>query len=178
MQSIQFNDDHVVNEIVQEEGAGAEIHNTRRKKKSARAAREDPSYSPPPPQSHILLPSSSGPKKLSIISSSIRKSSQTPRTTSSKNGYINVNAKPKTTPSFPATDSYIATTTHFGHPRDLVPAEVGFPPVELRSLIRDVDLADRLLMATCAVLHSHGNRALCPKEVAEVMFERGWLHNA
>lgn len=40
------------------------------------------------------------------------------------------------------------------------------------------DLEDRLLMATCAVLHGFENRALCPKEVAEVMLERGWLKNA
>lgn len=33
-------------------------------------------------------------------------------------------------------------------------------------------------MATCAVLIQHGNRALCPKEIAEVMFQKGWLHNA
>jgi hypothetical protein len=44
--------------------------------------------------------------------------------------------------------------------------------------IRKEDLDDRLLMATCAVMHGHQNRALCPKEVAEVMLERGWLKNA
>ncbi|KPV75789.1 uncharacterized protein RHOBADRAFT_52816 [Rhodotorula graminis WP1] len=44
--------------------------------------------------------------------------------------------------------------------------------------IHSDDLDDRLLMATCAVLHGFQNRALCPKEVAEVMLERGWLKNA
>ncbi|KAK4705708.1 hypothetical protein P7C70_g492, partial [Phenoliferia sp. Uapishka_3] len=48
----------------------------------------------------------------------------------------------------------------------------------MQGRIKKEDLDDRLLMATCAILHSHENRALCPKEVAEVMFERQWLHNA
>lgn len=64
------------------------------------------------------------------------------------------------------------------HPRDLVPLDIGFPTPEMHGRIKKEDLDDRLLMATCAILRAHENRALCPKEVAEVMFERNWLHNA
>lgn len=44
--------------------------------------------------------------------------------------------------------------------------------------IKPEDKEDRLLMATCAVIHANENRALCPKEIAELMHQRGWLHNA
>ena len=77
-------------------------------------------------------------------------------------------------------DSYASEHSHDErrHPRDLVPLDIGFPTAGMEGRIRPEDLEDRLLMATCAVMHTHENRALCPKEVAEVMFERGWLHNA
>lgn len=64
------------------------------------------------------------------------------------------------------------------HPRELVPLDIGFPTPDFAGRIRKEDSDDRLLMATCAVLYMHGNRALCPKEMAEVMFEKKWLHNA
>ncbi|GAA5868741.1 hypothetical protein JCM1840_004377 [Sporobolomyces johnsonii] len=83
-------------------------------------------------------------------------------------------------PTFPLVDSYVPdpNSTDRRHPRQLVPRDLGFPTAPMDGKIRKEDLDDRLLMATCAVLHSHENRALCPKEVAEVMLERGWLKNA
>ncbi|GAA6061842.1 hypothetical protein JCM10212_000759 [Sporobolomyces blumeae] len=83
-------------------------------------------------------------------------------------------------PVFPLVDSYVPdpNSTDRRHPRQLVPEDLGFPTAEMGGMIRKEDLDDRLLMATCAVMHSHQNRALCPKEVAEVMLERGWLKNA
>lgn len=59
-----------------------------------------------------------------------------------------------------------------------MPYEIGFPTKAMEDKVRNEDKEDRLLMATCAVLLAHENRALCPKEVAEVMEERGWLRNA
>jgi len=53
-----------------------------------------------------------------------------------------------------------------------------WPPAHIAARIRPEDLDDRLLMAMCQILHDHENRALVPKEVAEVMFQRNWLHNA
>lgn len=91
---------------------------------------------------------------------------------------LHLSVKPKTVASFPHTNSYVPKTTGNAHPRDLVPGDVPFPPSHLAHHVRPEDREDRLLMATCAVLHAHQNRALCPKEVAEVMFEKGWLHNA
>ena len=64
------------------------------------------------------------------------------------------------------------------HPRDLVPHDVGFPTAAMHGAVDKEDQEDRLLMATCSVLLMNENRALCPKEIAEVMFEKGWLHNA
>lgn len=83
-------------------------------------------------------------------------------------------------PVFPLVDSYVPdpTSTDRRHPRQLVPKDLGFPTAEMNGRIRKEDLDDRLLMATCAVMHRHQNRALCPKEVAEVMLEQGWLKNA
>ncbi|GAA6016901.1 hypothetical protein JCM11491_006907 [Sporobolomyces phaffii] len=83
-------------------------------------------------------------------------------------------------PVFPLVDSYVPDpkSTDRRHPRQLVPEDLGFPTSEMTGKIRKEDLDDRLLMATCAVMHRHQNRALCPKEVAEVMLERGWLKNA
>lgn len=65
-----------------------------------------------------------------------------------------------------------------GHPRDFVPLDVGFPTPLTAYPVQPMDREDRLLMATCSILLEHGNRALCPKEIAEVMFEKGWLQNA
>lgn len=59
-----------------------------------------------------------------------------------------------------------------------MPDDLGFPTVDMQGKIKRDDLEDKLLMATCAVLHAFENRALCPKEVAEVMLERDWLKNA
>ncbi|GAA5993556.1 hypothetical protein JCM5350_002803 [Sporobolomyces pararoseus] len=83
-------------------------------------------------------------------------------------------------PVFPLVDSYVPDpkSTDRRHPRQLVPEDLGFPTSQMTDKIRKEDLDDRLLMATCAVMHGHQNRALCPKEVAEVMLERGWLKNA
>ncbi|GAA5941096.1 uncharacterized protein JCM15063_000646 [Sporobolomyces koalae] len=83
-------------------------------------------------------------------------------------------------PVFPLVDSYVPDpkSSDKRHPRQLVPADLGFPTPDMTGKIRKEDLDDRLLMATCAVMHCHENRALCPKEVAEVMLEKGWLKNA
>ncbi|KAK4053045.1 hypothetical protein OIV83_001780 [Microbotryomycetes sp. JL201] len=84
-------------------------------------------------------------------------------------------------PRFPYLDAYMAkppADSDKRHPRELVPLDVGFPTKHVAHLVKQEDLDDRLLMAICAVLHSHDNRALCPKEIAEVMFERQWLFNA
>lgn len=81
-------------------------------------------------------------------------------------------------PARPKANPHTAVIDDRRHPRDLVPLDIGFPTPAMEGRIRKEDLDDRLLMATCAIVHSHQNRALCPKEVAEVMFERNWLHNA
>ncbi|GAA5822987.1 hypothetical protein JCM11251_004447 [Rhodosporidiobolus azoricus] len=83
-------------------------------------------------------------------------------------------------PTFPLVDAYVPDTssTDRRHPRQLVPKDLGFPVAGMQGKIRKEDMDDRLLMATCAVLHGFENRALCPKEVAEVMLERDWLKNA
>ncbi|GAA5885324.1 hypothetical protein JCM6882_009570 [Rhodosporidiobolus microsporus] len=83
-------------------------------------------------------------------------------------------------PTFPLVDAYVpdSTSNDRRHPRQLVPKDLGFPTQAMHGKIRKEDLDDRLLMATCAVLHGFENRALCPKEVAEVMLERDWLKNA
>ncbi|GAA5857442.1 hypothetical protein JCM9279_003179 [Rhodotorula babjevae] len=83
-------------------------------------------------------------------------------------------------PTFPLVDAYVPETSSSGrrHPRQLIPDDIGFPTPAMDGKIHSDDLDDRLLMATCAVLHGFQNRALCPKEVAEVMLERGWLKNA
>ncbi|BGP13816.1 hypothetical protein JCM10213_006351 [Rhodosporidiobolus nylandii] len=96
--------------------------------------------------------------------------------------YRPASAKPPLSriPTFPLVDAYVPDTTSHDkrHPRQLVPKDLGFPTPEMAGKIRKDDLDDRLLMATCAVLHGFENRALCPKEVAEVMLERDWLKNA
>lgn len=82
------------------------------------------------------------------------------------------------TPTFPLSDAYKPEPVDSRrHPRDLVPMDVGFPVPGMEGKIRKEDLDDRLLMATCSVLLAHENRALCPKEIAEVLFQRDWLHN-
>ncbi|CDR43016.1 hypothetical protein NBRC10512_004486 [Rhodotorula toruloides] len=83
-------------------------------------------------------------------------------------------------PAFPLVDSYVPDTTSSDrrHPRQLIPDQLGFPTLEMEDKVRKEDREDKLLMATCAVLHAFENRALCPKEVAEVMLERNWLKNA
>lgn len=102
----------------------------------------------------------------------------TPVVSNSNN--MNSNAMMKgPVPLFPFSDAYVPQPVDDKrHPRELVPSDIGFPPPDLQHMVRKQDLDDKLLMATCAVLHSHENRALCPKEIAEVMFQRGWLHNA
>jgi hypothetical protein len=128
----------------------------------------------------------SGHRKISVTSSAlftnppVRLSVFPVNPPSSRSISLNLTTKPRTAPSFPATDSYvpIPVANPATHPRELVPLNIGWPPAGMGSLIRAEDKEDRLLMAICAVLHAHQNRALCPKEVAEVMFERGWLHNA
>ncbi|KAM0792435.1 hypothetical protein ACM66B_005112 [Microbotryomycetes sp. NB124-2] len=84
-------------------------------------------------------------------------------------------------PKFPHLDAYMASAVQDSdkrHPRELVPEDVGFPTHDVAHLVKPEDSEDKLLMAICAVLHSHDNRALCPKEIVEVMFERQWLFNA
>lgn len=64
------------------------------------------------------------------------------------------------------------------HPRDYIPADIGFPKPSFVHRIRKEDADDRLLMATCAIIQEHENRALCPKEIADSMTERNWLQHA
>ncbi|GAA5968083.1 hypothetical protein JCM11641_003722 [Rhodosporidiobolus odoratus] len=96
--------------------------------------------------------------------------------------YRPASAKPPQSriPTFPLVDAYVpdTTSTDRRHPRQLVPKDVGFPTPQMRHKMRKDDLEDRLLMATCSILRDFENRALCPKEVAEVMLERDWLKNA
>ncbi|GAA5896246.1 hypothetical protein JCM8208_001823 [Rhodotorula glutinis] len=97
-------------------------------------------------------------------------------------GYRPASARPPLSrvPTFPLVDAYVPEASSSGrrHPRQLIPDDIGFPTPAMDGKIHSDDLDDRLLMATCAVLHGFQNRALCPKEVAEVMLERGWLKNA
>ncbi len=84
-------------------------------------------------------------------------------------------------PQFPLLDAYQPNPAHADdkrHPRELVPGDMQWPPAHIARRIRQEDLEDRLLMAMCQILYDHDNRALVPKEVAEVMFQRNWLHNA
>ncbi|GAA5905065.1 uncharacterized protein JCM6883_004955 [Sporobolomyces salmoneus] len=131
---------------------------------------------PPPPLSESPLPeipsnamSISAPSSIPFDSSS----SSTPFATKPSGPLPRI-------PVFPLVDSYVPDpkSTDRRHPRQLVPEDLGFPTSQMTGKIRKEDLDDRLLMATCAVMHDHQNRALCPKEVAEVMLERGWLKNA
>ncbi|GAA6004519.1 hypothetical protein JCM10207_000915 [Rhodosporidiobolus poonsookiae] len=105
-----------------------------------------------------------------------------PKATVVPANYRPASMKPPVTrvPTFPLVDAYVpdATSNDRRHPRQLVPKDLGFPTHAMGGKIRKEDLDDRLLMATCAVLHGFENRALCPKEVAEVMLERDWLKNA
>lgn len=97
-------------------------------------------------------------------------------------GYRPASAKPPMTrvPTFPLVEAYVPDTDsqERRHPRQLLPDDLGFPTAVMQGKIKRDDLDDKLLMATCAVLHAFENRALCPKEIAEVMLERDWLKNA
>lgn len=97
-------------------------------------------------------------------------------------GYRPASAKPPMTrvPTFPLVEAYVPDTDsqERRHPRQLLPDDLGFPTAVMQGRIKRDDLDDKLLMATCAVLHAFENRALCPKEIAEVMLERDWLKNA
>ena len=166
-----------------EVGTSGSGHITRRRTNSVvRRRRPIDSHTPsPPPPLASACPSPPEPtvRKVSLLSSSAPITLPTlPSSLESPASLlVSLSTKPKQNPSFPATDAHVHVP-HSGHPRDLVPVDIGFPTLELAANIQPGDREDRLLMATCAVMHSHGNRALCPKEVAEVMFERGWLHNA
>ena len=46
---------------------------------------------------------------------------------------------------------------------------------EVAARLQADDLQDDLLMRICSALASVGNRALCPKEIAEVCKARGWV---
>ncbi|GAA5920228.1 hypothetical protein JCM1841_000429 [Sporobolomyces salmonicolor] len=128
------------------------------------------------PVQPIPLASATPPLQSAVPSSPAPAAAPTPRPV------LLASAKPPLPriPTFPLVDSYVPdpNSTDRRHPRQLVPRDLGFPTPHMDGKIRKEDLDDRLLMATCAVLHSHENRALCPKEVAEVMLERGWLKNA
>lgn len=97
-------------------------------------------------------------------------------------GYRPASAKPPMTrvPTFPLVEAYVPDSDpqERRHPRQLLPDDLGFPTAGMQGKIKRDDLDDKLLMATCAVLHAFENRALCPKEIAEVMLERDWLKNA
>jgi hypothetical protein len=49
-----------------------------------------------------------------------------------------------------------------------------FPADDWRDRIQPDDLNDTVLMLCARALATCGNRALCPKEIAEVMMYRGW----
>jgi hypothetical protein len=127
-----------------------------------------------PPASGSSTPTASPPLALAPTAAAA--------TTAPTEPYRPASAKPPASriPSFPLVDAYVpdANSTDRRHPRTLVPKDLGFPTAAMHGKVRKEDLDDRLLMATCAVLHGFENRALCPKEVAEVMLERDWLKNA
>lgn len=167
------------------------IHVTRRRSGSViKKPRHLDSPSPPPPTLSTTtqaspprrpsIPPSSTPQTISISISPITP----PVVTVPSLAYAVPSQPPRPLPpprpKQSHSDSYASEHSHDErrHPRDLVPLDIGFPTAGMEGRIRPEDLEDRLLMATCAVMHTHENRALCPKEVAEVMFERGWLHNA
>ncbi|GAA5848400.1 hypothetical protein JCM8547_004504 [Rhodosporidiobolus lusitaniae] len=142
---------------------------------------------PPLPNSSLLAfappappPATAAPHQLSPAVS--RSATPVASPAAPSTAYRPASAKPPMSriPTFPLVDAYVPDTnsTDRRHPRQLVPKDLGFPTVDMHGKIRKEDLDDRLLMATCAVLHRFENRALCPKEVAEVMLERDWLKNA
>lgn len=49
-----------------------------------------------------------------------------------------------------------------------------WPPCDVSIEIHPDDRSDQLLMAICAALVSVDNRALCPKEIADVVFKNHW----
>ncbi|SCV68988.1 BQ2448_2008 [Microbotryum intermedium] len=110
---------------------------------------------------------------ITTISSSSSSSHSTPTPSSSASHA----GPPRRAPTFPHNDSYVPNAAT-GHPRDFIPPELDFPPPAMAAKVRKQDADDRLLMAICDVLLSHQNRALCPKEIAEVMFARDWLKSA
>jgi hypothetical protein len=151
---------------------------------------EDPSqeYFSPVVTAHSVSPESGSAAHTAADSSgstnlpevTTTKTSLPKSTSSTTQNQININTMMKgPIPLFPFSDAYVPQPDDGKrHPRELVPSEVGFPTPETQHIVQKQDAEDRLLMATCAVLHSHENRALCPKEIAEVMFQRNWLHNA
>lgn len=152
-------------------GVETTIHVTRGRTASGSIGSRAPrTYSPPPPSPPSAAPSPRSVRKIAVPSlpSALPPSAPpVPRPTSA----------PRATPA----ETPITTDPPVGkpvHPRDLVPQDVGFPTPPFAVHIQAADQADRLLMAICSVCLSAENRALCPKEIAEVLFQRGWLHNA
>ncbi|GAA6057774.1 hypothetical protein JCM3770_006840 [Rhodotorula araucariae] len=143
----------------------------------AAAASSASAQSPP-------LPPHSPPGEFEAVppSATVMATRQWPTPANAPPGYRPASARPPLSriPTFPLVDAYVPEANPSGrrHPRQLIPDDIGFPTPDMEGKIHPDDLDDRLLMATCAVMHAFENRALCPKEVAEVMLERGWLKNA
>ncbi|BGP45957.1 hypothetical protein JCM10450v2_001796 [Rhodotorula kratochvilovae] len=158
---------------------GGDAHNTRyaSHRRPPPAASSASAQSPP-------LPSHLPPADFESVppSATVMAARQWPTPANAPPGYRPASARPPLSriPTFPLVDAYVPEANPSGrrHPRQLIPDDIGFPTPEMEGKIHPDDLEDRLLMATCAVMHAFENRALCPKEVAEVMLERGWLKNA
>ncbi|GAA5871725.1 hypothetical protein JCM3774_003031 [Rhodotorula dairenensis] len=143
---------------------------------AAIAATPSPSQPPPAPVTKASAPVSASTRAAEKANTSY------PLPANAPPGYRPASAKPPMTrvPTFPLVEAYVPDSDpqERRHPRQLLPDDLGFPTADMQGKIKRDDLDDKLLMATCAVLHAFENRALCPKEVAEVMLERDWLKNA
>lgn len=152
--------------------AGKEAHNTR----NAHSRR------PPSSSSSAATTAQSAAAPAAPVHAAASAPVNYPMPANAPPGYRPATARPPLSriPAFPLVDAYVpeANSSDRRHPRQLLPKDLGFPTPEMADRIYPDDLDDRLLMATCAVLHGFENRALCPKEVAEVMLERDWLKNA
>ncbi|KDE06964.1 hypothetical protein MVLG_02703 [Microbotryum lychnidis-dioicae p1A1 Lamole] len=148
-------------------------HGTRLASASATfaSASGSPSHAVPSHTTTTSTPSTVTTTTTTTTSSSSSSSHSTPTHSASHAG------PPRRAPTFPHNDSYVPNAAT-GHPRDFIPPELDFPPPAMAAKVRQQDADDKLLMAICDVLLSHDNRALCPKEIAEVMFARDWLKSA
>ncbi|BGP22768.1 transcription regulator HTH [Rhodotorula toruloides] len=159
----------------------AESHNTRfaqSRRPAGAAATASTSQSPPPP----VLPDLPTAPVETVKPAPVPAAPSLTMPDNAPPGYRPASMRPPLSriPAFPLVDSYVPDTSSSDrrHPRQFIPDQLAFPTDEMEGKVRKEDREDKLLMATCAVLHAFENRALCPKEVAEVMLERNWLKNA